>query len=288
MLFLDAFTLYRVIQRELPTGVYPDGVASAYFSTADSYATAQALEAVYTAASGVYNEMFPASSVIDIDKWVYATFGQYFDSTVSLATKQQRVLNKLQKIGSLSNWALLTLALGYVPPGTFVQIFHACGPNGLRNAWQLGVSLLGVNTFLAGKTPTQIGIPQSVQDNWATQWCPFISNLHWRLGVDQLGVDTFLAPISYQDISAFQGAAYNYTVKIFNAGGPQLSANTLAALDADLSANEPARSAHTIVQNLDINASGLNTIVPDLTQADAVDCAEVDPTSTTGYTGRTL
>jgi hypothetical protein len=242
---------------------------------------------VYTSASGVYNEMFPATSVDRIDDWVLAVFGQFFDASVPLLTKQQRVLAKLQKIGSLSNWALLTLALSYVPQGTFVEIYHACGPNGLRNAWQLGVSKLGVNTFLAGKSPADIGIPQSVLDNMATEWCPFISNLHWRLGVDQLGVDTFLSPISYVDIAAFQAAAYLYSVKIYNAGQPQLSPDTIQALSNDLFINEPARSSHQIFQNLDITMSGLNTIVPNADQLSDVDCAEVDPTSTTGYTGRT-
>lgn len=290
MLFLDRFTLYRCIQRELPEGAYPDGPASgnnSYFSTADSMATAIVLESLYLAASGTYQEMFPALSTKRIDDWVLSTFGQFFDASVPLLTKQQRVQAKLQKIGSLSNWALLTLALSYVPQGTFVQIFHACGPNGLRNAWQLGISTLGFNTFLSGKTPAEIGIPPDVLADMADKWCPFISNLHWRLGVDELGVETFLSDIAYVDIAAFQADAYLYTVKIFNAGGPQLSPDAIQALSNDLLANEPARSGHHIVQNLDINTSGLDTIVPDLTQFDAVDCAAVDPTSTTGYTGRT-
>jgi hypothetical protein len=122
----------------------------------------------------------------------------------------------------------------------------------------------------------------------ATEWCPFISNLHWRLGVDELGVETFLSDIAYTDIAAFQAEAFQYSVLIFNKGQPQLSPDTIAALDSDLSKNEPARSAHVIQQNLDITTSGLDTVVPNLTQADDVDCAEVDPTSTTGYTGRKL
>lgn len=286
MIFLDRNTLYRVIQRELPEGAYPDGTPSGYFSTADSFATAMVLESLYKAASGTYLEMFPKTSVSRIDDWVFSTFGQFFDSTVDLDTKRARVLSKLQKIGSLSNWALLTLALSYVPQGTFVQIFHPCGPFGLRNDWQLGVSLLGFNTFLASKTPAQIGIPQNVIDNMADNWCPFISNLHWRLGVDELGVETFLSPIAYVDIAGFQADAYLYTVKIFNFGGPQLSSDALQALSNDLSANEPARSSHRIVQNLDIATSGLNTVVPNVTQFSDVDCAAVDPNSTTGYTGR--
>ncbi len=290
MLFLDRNTVYRCIQRELPEGAYPDGAASgpkSYFSTSDSMATAMVLESLYRAASGTYQEFFPATSTKRIDDWVFATFGQKFDSTVDLLTKQNRVLAKLQKQGSLATWPLLTLALSYVPQGTFIQLYHPCGPNGLRNAWQLGVSQLGFDTYLSGKTPQQIGIPANVLADMGDLWCPFISNLHWRLGVDELGVETFLSDISYIDISSFQADAYLYTVKIFNFGGPQLSASALQALSNDLSANEPARSAHRIVQNLDINTSGLNTVVPNANQFSGVDCAEVDPSSETGYTGRT-
>lgn len=285
MLFLDRNTLYRVIQRELPPGAYPDGPATGFFSTADSMATAICIESVYTAMSGTYNQMFPASSDYRIDDWCVAVFGQKFDATVSLLTKQQRVLAKLQKIGSLSNWALLTLALNYVPSGTFVRIFHQCANPGGGYGWLLGTSLLGSSTYLASKTGAQIGIPASVLNNMAANWCPFISNLHWRLGADELGSETFLSPIAYVDIAAFQAQAFQYQVQIFNAGNP-LSSETLADLNNDLSANEPARSGHVIVQGLDINSSGLNTVVPNLTQADDVDCAELDPTSTTGYTGR--
>jgi hypothetical protein len=292
MLFLDAPTLYRVIQRELPTGdpagrAYPDGSASAYFSTADSYATAQSLEDVYDSASGTYNQMFPASATYRIDDWVQAVFGLMFDSTVSLDTKRGRVLSKLQKIGSLSNWALLTLALTYVPVGTPVRIYHRCPSPGGDYGWQLGISLLGSNTYLGAKTPAQIGIPANVINNLATQWCPFISNLHWRLGADELGVETFLSSIAYLDLAAFQAQAFQYQIQIFNQGQPQLSSETIQALDMDLLANEPARSGHIIVQNLNAAAMGLTVPVPNLTQLDDIDCAYVDPTSTTNYTGLT-
>jgi hypothetical protein len=287
VLFLDRFTLYRIIQRELPPNAYPDGAPNAYYSTADSFATAQAIEDLYTAASGTYEEMFPATSTRRIDDWVKSVFGQLFDATVTTSEKQARVLAKMQKIGSLSNWAILTLALGYVPPGTYIQIYHPCGPMGDRNGWQLGVSTLGYNTYLAVKTPAQIGIPPSVINNFGANWCPFISNLHWRLGVDELGFDTFLSDINYVDIMSYQQDAYLYEVRIFNFGQPQLTPVQLSQLSNDLSANEPARSAHRIFQNLDINASGLDVIVPDINQASDIDCACVDSTSTTGYTGRT-
>lgn len=291
MLFLDRNTIYRIIQRELPgPDVYPDGAPDAFFSTSDSMSTAIVLEGVYNAASGTYNEMFPGSSVDRIDDWCQAVFGQKFDATVTLIEKQQRVLTKLQKIPSLSTWALLTLALSYVPAGTFVRLFHFCGPNGNHGNWILGQSQLGYDTYLASLAPAQIGIPANVLDDMANEWCPFISNLHWRLGVDELGVETFLAYLKYIDIANFQQDAYLYQVLIFNKGQPQLSAETIASMDADLSANEPGRSGHRIVQNLDINTSGLNTIDFNVGQFSGVDCAAVDPVNSpqTGYTGRSL
>lgn len=269
-----------MLQRELPQGVYPDGAPSAFFSTADMDSVAKVAASGYSSLSRIYDNYFVATADEKIDDWVLRMFGTLFDPSTPLQTKRDRVLTKIRSQPTLNRWQIMTIVAKYLPEGKFVQVYHACGNEpGNQPFWLLGVSLLGIDTRLAGLTADEIGI---TEDN-ILNWCKFISTLHWRLGEDGLGENTYLSYINWIDLASFMATAFQYEIRIYDY---TLPANDLAALEVELQNNEPARSAHIIKQNQDLATSGLNTIVPNATQFSGVDCIDNDSTSTTGYTGR--
>lgn len=276
-LFLSQYQIYRLLQRELPEGVYPDGPASAFYSTAENDSVAAVAASGYQSMSRISANYFPQTSVENIDDWVFKMFGFLFDSSVDLATKQQRVIEKVRKVGSMNLFTILTIVAKYVPPGNYAQVFFACGSH---KAWELGVSLLGLDTYLAFISNDNIGIT----DDNILNWCSFVSSLHWRLGQDGLGFNTYLSYIKYTDLASFQADAYQYTIRIYDYTIPP---GDLANLEAELKAGEPARSAHQFFQNVPLAGSGLTTVVPDANQFSGVDTITRDPLSTTGYTGLT-
>lgn len=271
-----------MLQRELPEGVYPDGPPTAFFSTADMDSVAAVGASGYQSLQTIYNNYFPQSSTEKIDDWVIRMFGQLFDGNPSVQTKRDRVIAKIRSQPTLNRWQLLTTIVKYLPENVFCQVFHACGNEpGNQPFWLLGVSLLGIDTILAAKSADQIGI---TPDN-ILNWCQFVSTLHWRLGQDGLGDTTFLSYISWQDLSSFQATAFQYEIRIYDYTMPDAD---VSAMLAEITAAEPARSAHLFKNNQSLAASGLTTIVPNATQFSGVDCICNDSTSTTGYTGRKL
>ena len=274
-IFLTAQQIYRALQRELPEGAYPDGSPSGFFSTASIYSKAQLAEAAYSNLNRIYQNYFPQTADEKIDDWVFKAFGSYFDDNVTLEEKRSRVIAKIRKQPSITAWEILTLVAGYVPEGTYVQVYSPCGED---QFWTLGVSLLGINTFLSGLTIADLGYDPA-------DWCDIVSNLHWRLGDDGLGLNTTLADPTWQDVSQVQRNAYGYEIRIF---GYTLSAEDTEKLRLDVQRNEPARSSFILRQNLDLNDFGLTEIVNDVDQFDNVDCITRDSGSDTGYTGRTL
>jgi hypothetical protein len=276
-IFLTQDQIYRMLQRELPEGVYPDGAASAFFSTAENDSVAAVAASGYASMSRIAANYFPATAVESIDDWVYKMFGFLFDASVDLATKRQRVIDKVRKIGSIDLFTILTIVAKYVPEGNYAQVFFACGADA---QWELGVSLLGLNTYLAFISNVDVGIT----DDNINNWCSFISTLHWRLGLDGLGDTTYLSYIKYSDLASFQANAFLYEIRIYDYTIPP---GDLAALEAELEAGEPARSAHQFFQNVPLAGSGLTVMVPNANQFSGVDTITRDPSSTTGYTGLT-
>lgn len=274
-IFLTQAQIYEMLQRELPEGVYPAGSATAFYSNADMDSVANVAASGYMSMQRIYENYWPQTSVEKIDDWVFKMFGFYFDASVDLLQKQTRVIEKVRKVGSIDLFTILTIVAKYVPVGTFCQVQFACGQDA---SWSLGVSLLGINTYLAF-----VNIPifsQNVQN-----WCSFVSSLHWRLGQDGLGFNTYLSEFPYIDLATFQSNSFRYDIRIFDYTIPP---GDLANLEAELQTGEPARSAHDFFQNVSLAGSGLNTVVSDVNQFSGVDCITRDPSSSTGYTGRTL
>lgn len=274
--------LFRVLQRELPEGVYPDGPPSAFFSTADNFATATVLANLYQDAELVYLNEFPQTTDVRINDWEIKVFGVPGDPTLSLDQRRQRVIQKIRAQPTLILWQILTAVVGFLPPGVYAQVVElgCCGFGQCSGpSWKLGHSRLSSETALGWADFDELNNPFNFTD-----LCDVIEKSRgWRLGGSQLGVTTQLSgDNSWQTISKLQAKAYTYEVRIFNfvlTGAPfQAMLNTITAL-------ELARSTHLVRQGLNLNQFALTVPVPNVDQTSGVDCITVDPSSTTGYSG---
>jgi hypothetical protein len=279
--FLSTQEIYRLLQRELPEKVDPDGAPSAFYKTASMWSKADVAATGYANLRRVYENFWPQSSEEQIDEWVVKMFGSLFGNEVDLAQKRERVIAKIRKQPNITEWEILKIVSSYVPPGTYVQVYAPCGDGttpGDQQWWTLGVSMLGIDTYLRGLTVYDLGIDPS-------EWCNFLANLHWRLGDDLLGFNTYLSEFKYMDIFQVQANAYLYEIRIF---GYEVTGQDLLDMQRDVDMAEPARSAYRLRQNLDLNDFGLNNIVPNVDQFSLVNCITRDSGSTTGFTGRTV
>lgn len=276
-IFLTRDQIYRILQREAPENVYPDGPASAFFSTAENDSVADVAATAYGNLSRILENYFPATADEKIQDWIRKMFvGVSFDPSVNLQDWRNRIIAKVRKQPTITLWEVLILVVSYLPPGSYAQVAeYGCGS---ASSWRLGVSLLGIDTFLGfNHTFEQLGVDPST-------WCDFVSNQHWILGVDLLGEETFLSQYTYLEVIEPQIEAYGYEIRIF---GTEVTGTSLQQMLKQVNAVEPARSVHTLRQNLNLSDFGLNNTVADVDQFSGVDCITLDPTSTTGYTGRT-
>jgi hypothetical protein len=283
MLFLTRSTLYRLIERELPEGVYADsGTPSAYFTTASVMAKAIVLETIYTNLSRIYDNYWPQFTDERIDDWEIKVFGEVSNAGLTLFQRQTKVLNKIRKKPTLALWEILTLVASYVPEGKFVQVVEwGCPGHDGGGQWILGTSRFDVDTALGweGQRNMQPTIAAINGD-----FCAGVVADGWRFNASHLGTQTKLSGMnSWQTISAAQKRAYTYEVRIFDY---TLSDADTAKLERDLQQFEPARSAHIIRQNLQLADFGLLFTVMNVDQFSGVNCITVDPSQTTGYSGR--
>ena len=274
-IFLDVKQSYRLLQRELPEDVYTDGSPSGSYTAASVYSKATLVADAYTNMSRIYDNYFPQTADEKIEDWVFKTYEFPFDPSTDLQTKRDRVIAKLRKQPSITMWEILTLVAGYLPEGKYVQIHEPCG--GGDNFWQIGASLLGIDTLLNGLNPNDLGVAFD-------EWCSFVSTLHWRLGIDALGFDTELAEFPYVDIAQVQANAYQYEIRIFDY---ELSPLDYQNLLREVLAAEPARDGRVILQNLNLASYGLTNDVPDVDQFDLINCITRNSSSLTGYDGKT-
>lgn len=275
--FLNANEIYRLFQRELPEGVYPDsGSPSAYFSTASAQAKSITVESLYKNMGRIYDNYFPQTADEKINDWEVTVFGSAINASLPLGARRQKVINKLRSRPTLSRWEMITTVLNYVPVGTFVQIveYQKTGPD---FGWRLGVSKLGSETFLGWGT-AQV-VPLGGAGN-----CSDLFKGRWVLGKSALGTETILGgPFTYTQFTDAQNRAYGYEVRIF---GVTLDSITRANLEADLKSREPARSSHVLLDGLDIVQYNLTVDVGAVDQTSLVNAAKLDNTTSTGYSGR--
>lgn len=232
-IFLDAPKAYRLIQRELPEGAYPDGSPSGFFSTASVYAKASIIETAYGNLNRIYQNMFPQTSDENIHDWEIKAFGFYLPDSLTLLERQTAIVNKLRQRPGINRQAIEDIVRTNIGDDkTFIIIDWNCDGDSINGTgvWLIGVSQLGIDTFLGGARMTDV-TPSLYPTGKFCINDPIFgkTDMEW---------------------AAMQEQAYTYEVRIY---GYTLTADERTALDLALSKGEPARSAHVITDGLDPN-----------------------------------
>lgn len=249
--FLSKETIERILSRELPEGLYPDGEETQYYSTADLGSIAKCIASVYTAMEGIYANMFPQTATEDrIADWEKTVFGYTQVGNLTLEERIGNVLAFLRSENNLSFWTILTSLLYMVPEGIAVEI------NPLNNYGNIEVTeIKGANADLvwgpgweAGDpAPEGVTVTDEIRNNQAT-------------------------------LLAVREQAYKFIVIFW---GGSLSADLKTLISSTLSKIEPARCAHELIF---LNAELVpGTIEINSKNAKTYHAAYKDPTSNTGY-----
>jgi hypothetical protein len=231
-IFLQADQIYRLMQRELPEGAYADGAPSGFFTTASIYAKSAQIEKLYTNLQRIYGNMFPQSSVENIHDWEIKVFGHYLPDSLTLEERQTEIVNKLRQHPGINRQSIVDIVRTVIGDQLFTVIDWNCDGGEINGTgvWQIGVSQLGIDTFLGGGAMSDV-TPALFPD---ANFC--INDPAFGKTDDEW--------------AAMQEQAYTYEVKIW---GYTLTAEQRDALDTALTRGEPARSAHVITDGLDPN-----------------------------------
>lgn len=217
-IFLSREQIYRMLQRELPEKVYPDGAASAYFSTADNSAIAGVIETTYNNLQRIYNNYWPQLADERMSDWEFTVFGFNLDASLTLQERRDRVLAKFRSRRGITLPDMENVVRGILGPDVVFEIIEwGCNSGG----WILDESLLDYSTYLNG------------------------ANM-----VDATGDDVcHTGPLNFspEEWEIHQEEAYTYEVLIY---GYTLTAAERAEIDRQLSIEEPARSRHIITDGL--------------------------------------
>lgn len=236
-LFLDVESLLSILIGELPEGVFatdraddPDPDKRSY-SSVELRAMSIMLGTLYENLENIDANKFITTVQPDgLPAWERDLFAAVQDSMLSFSVRQQRLLSQLRAIGGINFPTIKAIVDAILTPlGLPFQILTYCGsgPDPITGAWILGLSALGLDTFLALEDPLL-----------GTGLGPGLTPLDCDL-------DYAAAGLTAQDLANIQATAYTYEVQIFG----NADAQTLALLDKQLTAKEPARSTHVIRNN---------------------------------------
>lgn len=225
-IFLDVSQVYRLLQRELPEGAYPDGAPSGYYSTASIYSKATLIEAAYENLELIYNNFFPQTATEKLLDWEQKAFGEFLDSSLSIAERRDRVIAKLRKRPGITKADMLAIVYSVIGSDKIVEIINwGCGEGG----WSLGVSQLGINTYLN---------PARLSD---------VTAFLYPAG-DFCDEDKSQFGKTDEEWALMQETAYTFEILIYDY---TLTALELAKLNTELYKGAPARSAYVITDGLD-------------------------------------
>lgn len=216
--FLSKQEIYRMLQRELPEGVYPDGAPEKYYSTADMYAVGSVIASGYDNLKVIYDNYFPQSADEKMTDHEIKFFGAPLSGSLSLADRRAKTLFKIRNPYGLTKNDMINVVKLVIGTDKNVEIREwGCYTGG----WILDESQLDISTFINGE------------------------NL-----VDATGLAACEKPDSKTDAEweIAQEEAYTYEVLIYDY---TLTADELAEIERLLTNEEPARSAHVISDGLD-------------------------------------
>lgn len=221
--FLNRAEIYRLLQRELPEDVYPDGPASAYYSTADMDSVAAVAASGYANLERIYENYWPQTADERITDWEKTVFGFPLEASLSLAERRDRVVTKLRAKKGITRLDMKEAVLGIIGSDKDVEIVPWNCSNGEFGTWAIGVSLLGYNTYLGN------------------------ANMLRVTGPDACDIDPADYGMTEEEWLDVRRQAYTYEVKIF---GYTISTSERSALESALDAAEAARDGHLINDGL--------------------------------------
>lgn len=219
-IFLTRQQLYRMLQRELPEGAYPDGPPSAFYSTADMDSAAQVMRSAYANDERIYDNFFPQSADEKIADWEIKVFNE-LSQGLTLEERQDRLVTRLRARLGITKADMKSVVLTVIGSDKLVDIIEwGCHTGG----WQIGESQLGIETYLSG------------------------ANILKATGEGLCGADPADYGLTEEEWLLMREAAYTYEVLIY---GYTLTTEERAEIDRQLSKEEPARSNHVITDGLD-------------------------------------
>jgi hypothetical protein len=247
--FLTRAELFRLLQRELPENVYPDGAPEAFLSTASIDAKAKTLADAYAAIAQLYGNFFPQTASEQIDEWEVKVFGYKTTESLTEPERINRILARLRAQPDLSRWSIL-LQVANIIPGVIVDLVE----------------------------------PAQLDQNVGQDLKGDLSDLVW--GPDWTAGDPAPSGVTVTDILrndqaelyALRNRVFKYTLLVYS---DTLSAAIKASIEETLTIAEPARSAHSVVY-MPESAAAIAAEIPNVDRDSGSYAIRVDPDDTVG------
>ncbi len=241
--FLTRQEIYKILQRELPDNVYPQGPPSAFYSTAENDSVAKVTATAYENLERIYDNYFPQTADEKLPDWELAVFGEQLDGSLyTLAERRDLVIQRIRTRKGITVQDMIDAVKSIIGSDKNVEIGER---NAHTGAWRLGASKLGKETFLR-------------------KWYGGFPNLYGPDACDRTAAEFGLTE---EELLSYRRQAYLYDVRII---GYTPTADELNRIDLILKKSEPARSDHNILPNystvvtkknwsLGVSKLGLNT-----------------------------
>lgn len=219
--FLTREELYRVLQRELPENVYPDGPPSGFYSTADMDSIADCAATGYVNLDRIYENYFPQSADERIASWEITVFARNLDAALTLEERRTRIVDQIRARRGITLPDMIQVVKAIIGQDKLVEAREwGCSSGG----WMISESQLGIETFLNAY------------------------NLVDATGPNLCAADPADFGKTEQEWLEMKEQAYTYEILIYDY---TLTAAQEEEIDTALSATEPARSQHFILDGLD-------------------------------------
>ena len=213
--FLTQAEIYRVLQRELPEGVYPDGAPAAFVSTAESDSVAAVVGNFYTSMDSAYKNLnLISADECKMSDWEITIFGTLPTEVLGLEGRRDRALARLRSTEDTSLWQVVQTIAASIGTARYFEIRQRNTRDDLISG-----QIKGENSDLV----------------WAPGW---VSGDPAPPGVT---VTNDLRN-TQASLLAVRTHAYTYDIVVFS--DTSFTA-VQAQLDTLLTATEPARSDHT-------------------------------------------
>lgn len=219
--FLTRTEIFRLLQRELPPGVYPDGDEDSSYSTADMASVAAVAASAYANLERIYENYWPQTAVENIADWEFAAFGSVKNAGLTIEERQDRVTQQIRTRKGLTPKDMKDTVLSVIGTDKDVEIAEHGQSTG---GWMLGESQLGISTILN------------------------LTDLLRATGENIDSMDPSDFGLTEEEWLEMRKDAYTYEVLIYDY---TLTEEERAEIEAKLDIAEPGRSNRIITDGLD-------------------------------------